>query len=79
MLTCRELVDLVTDYLEGVLPESDRERFESHLAACVLCQRYLDQMRQSIATVGRLSEAQIDPRAQHELLRAFRNWKKPAG
>ncbi len=59
-LTCRELVELVTEYLEGTLPEPERLRFDAHLAECPYCQTYLEQMRQTIAPVGRLTEDTID-------------------
>jgi anti-sigma factor RsiW len=75
-LTCRELVELVTDYLEGVLPAAERLRFEAHLAECPYCQTYLAQMRRTIALVGKLSESTIDPIVERELLQRFRAWKQ---
>ncbi len=75
-LTCRELVELVTEYLEGTLPAPERARFEAHLADCPYCQTYLDQLRQTIAVLGRLSEDTIDPDAKAELLSRFRAWKQ---
>jgi predicted anti-sigma-YlaC factor YlaD len=44
-LVCREFVELVTDYLEGALPETERVRFEAHLAECDGCGGYLEDMR----------------------------------
>ena len=55
-LACQELVEIVSDYLEGALPEADRERFEAHLEICEGCRRYLDQMRTTIRVVGTLTE-----------------------
>ena len=52
-LSCQELVELVTDYLEGAMSPEERERFEEHLDACGNCRRYLAQMRQTIRLVGR--------------------------
>jgi hypothetical protein len=75
-MTCKEFVGLVTEYLEGALPPDERERFEAHLAGCDRCPNYLDQMRQTITLVGRLSEDNLDPAASSELLRIFRNWKQ---
>ena len=75
-LTCRELVELVTDYLEGTLPAADRARFEQHLALCPNCPAYLEQMRQTIRALGMLPEESITPEARQELLEAFRNWKR---
>lgn len=77
-LSCRELVELVTEYLEGTMSHGERERFEVHLAACRGCREYLEQMRNTIRTLGKLSEESLAPRVQLELLAAFRDWKKGA-
>jgi anti-sigma factor RsiW len=74
-LTCRELVELVTDYLEGGLSSEDKERFEEHLAACDGCATHLQQMRKTIQTIGNLEENSLSPEAKENLLRLFRNWK----
>ncbi len=73
-LTCKELVELVTEYFEGTLPEHDRERFEAHVAGCQGCTNYLQQMRQTIQLIGELTETTIAPDARDELLDVFRNW-----
>jgi anti-sigma factor RsiW len=75
-LSCQELVELVTAYLEGALDERDHERFEEHLAACGNCQLYLAQMRTTIELVGGLTPADLSPDAERELLTAFRDWKR---
>ena len=74
-LTCEELVELVTDYLETALSPADRMRFEEHMMTCPSCQAHLDQMKQTIETVGRLSTDALPPDAERELLDAFRDWK----
>ncbi len=74
-LTCQELVELVTDYLEGTLSASERVRFEAHLRDCDGCTAYLAQMRMTIQVVGRLSQDSIPRDAQEVLLRAFKRWK----
>ena len=74
-LTCKELVELVTEYLEGGLTAAERERFEEHLGFCDWCVTYLDQMRRTLATVGSLREDDLPPPLQHSLLAAFRGWK----
>ena len=74
-LSCQELVELVTDYLEGVLPPGECVRFEAHLTECDGCTRYLEQMRLTIAAVGHLSEESIEPAARADLLQLFRDWK----
>ncbi|MGH2370083.1 MAG: zf-HC2 domain-containing protein [Chloroflexota bacterium] len=75
-LNCKELVELVTDYLEGALSPPERERFEAHLAACRGCNVYLAQMRQTIRLAGTLTEESISPQAEAALLDAFRTWKR---
>jgi anti-sigma factor RsiW len=76
MLTCQELVELVTDYVEDRLPLAERARFEEHLAVCGPCRTYLKQMRQTIRLSGELTEEKISPPARDALLEAFRGWKR---
>ena len=75
-MACRELVELVTDYLEDRLPPDDRARFEAHLADCSYCETYLEQMRQTIRLLGRLPEESLAPQARDALLAAFRGWSR---
>lgn len=75
-LTCRELVELVTEYLEGTLAPEERARFEEHLAVCPGCSIYLDQMRKTLAMLGALAEDAVAPDARQQLLQAFRDWKR---
>lgn len=74
-LTCRELVELVTEYLDGTLAPADRDRFEQHLILCDGCAFYLDQMRTTIAVTGSLTEESVTPEGQERLLRVFSDWK----
>ena len=74
-MSCKALVEAVTDYLEGTMGVEDRARFEAHLEICPFCITYLEQMRETIATVGELDEGSIDPRAREELMLAFRDWR----
>jgi anti-sigma factor RsiW len=74
-LSCQELVELVTDYLEGALPADERALFDGHIGRCDGCLQYLEQMRQTIAIAGRLSREDVSPEAEHELLEAFRGWR----
>lgn len=73
-LTCRELVELVTEYLEGALATDARTRFESHVADCAGCAGHLDQMRTTIALAGRVAPDDLSEQAKVELLAAFRGW-----
>ena len=77
-MTCQELVELVTDYLEAKLPAPDRARFDEHVAACPGCAEYLGQIRTAARLAGRLTEESIAPGAREALLAAFRSWKKPS-
>ena len=75
-LTCKELTEVLTDYLEGVMPLEDRARFEAHLAICEGCVTYVDQMRQAIATTNALRVEDVEETAPDDLLAAFRAWKR---
>ncbi len=74
-MPCRELVECITEYLEGTLPEPDRARFDEHLQACPNCTAYLDQMRTVLRLSGRLTDEEIPEPARADLLRVFREWK----
>jgi anti-sigma factor RsiW len=74
-LSCRELVELVTAYLEGALSIADRMRFENHLTACDGCSTYVQQMRRTIELTGTLRVHDVSLEAESALLHAFRNWK----
>jgi predicted anti-sigma-YlaC factor YlaD len=75
-LTCREMVELVTQYLEGAMSPREMAIFEAHLSVCPGCTAYFEQMRQTIKLAGKLTEESITPQARDELLRVFRNWKQ---
>jgi hypothetical protein len=75
-LTCKELVEIVTDHFEGRMPPRERLRFEEHLLVCPGCTSYVEQMRDTIMLVGTLRESDVPKPAREELLRAFRDWKK---
>ena len=75
-IVCSEIVELVTDYLEGALSRQERERFEEHIGFCDWCLTYFEQMRDTIATVGTLREADAPAGLEDRLLTTFRNWKQ---
>jgi anti-sigma factor RsiW len=75
-LSCQELVELVTDYLEGALPAELHDRFERHIAHCSGCQTYLAQMRAAIRATGTLTTEALTPEAERTLLDAFRGWRR---
>jgi len=73
-LTCIELVELVTDYLEGDLDDEQRARVERHLAGCDACTAYIEQMRVTISVVGKIEVDDLSEAMKSELLHAFRDW-----
>jgi anti-sigma factor RsiW len=75
-LACNELVELVTDYMEGTLLPAQRARFEAHLTECPDCVEYVAQMHRTIFAVGlSASELERTP-AVTALLQVFRDWKR---
>ena len=74
-LSCQELVEVVTDYLEGALPDSERASFEHHIEGCTGCHEYVRQMRETIELTGQLTPADLSPEAEAALLAVFRDWK----
>ena len=72
-LVCREFVELVTDYLDGVLPADQRARMDAHLADCDGCSGYLEDMRRLVGSLHGVTEPSPDPATREALLRAFRD------
>jgi anti-sigma factor RsiW len=75
-LSCQELVELVTDYLEGALDERDRRAFDDHLERCDGCTEYVDQLRETVRLTGTLRPDDLSPSAEAALLQAFRDWRR---
>lgn len=75
-LSCRQVVELVTAYLEGALSLEDRLRFENHLTACDGCTMYVGQMRRTIELTGMLRVDDVSPEALAKLMYAFRDWQQ---
>lgn len=74
-MDCQELVEAITAYLDGTLPDAERRRFDNHLAACPHCTEYLAQMRETVARLGTLDETTLSHDARERLLLAFRDWR----
>jgi anti-sigma factor RsiW len=74
-LVCQQIVELVTDYLEGALSRSERRRFEAHLAGCEHCTEYLAQMRATIRLTGRLDVDDLTPVMREEFTALYRRWR----
>ncbi len=75
-LSCKEFVELVTDYLEGTMEPALRECFEAHLAVCDGCDAYLEQMKQTMLLLGRLEEEKVPGEAMDRLMSVFRDWSQ---
>jgi anti-sigma factor RsiW len=75
-MPCQDLVEVITDYLEGTLSPQERLRFEEHLAVCAGCRNYLEQMRATIRLTGALNADSIPDGIREQLLTAFRDWKR---
>ncbi|MDQ1627975.1 MAG: hypothetical protein QOI54_1719 [Actinomycetota bacterium] len=77
-LTCTELVELVTDYLEGSVDDATRVAVEAHLALCPGCAAYIEQMHETLRVVGRVPVESLSDAARDELMNAFRTFHTPA-
>jgi hypothetical protein len=75
-VSCQEVVELVTDYLEAALDPHEAALFEQHVNFCEGCVWYVEQMRTTIAAVGRIEEEDVPPEARDRLLAAFRDWRR---
>jgi anti-sigma factor RsiW len=75
-LTCREVVELVSDYLEDALPPAEHARVEAHLDTCPECAAYLAQLRVTIGALGRLREDELPLSLLERLVAAFRGWRR---
>ena len=75
-LSCKAVVELVTDYLEGTLPDDLRLKMEAHLSGCDGCTHYVEQMRETIRLMGEVREENLSPRQRADLLTLFHNWDK---
>jgi predicted anti-sigma-YlaC factor YlaD len=75
-MACRELVEVITEYLEGTLDPVERRRFEQHLAGCAGCRDYLEQMRTTIRLTGMLRVDALLPSTRQDLIETFRGWRR---
>lgn len=75
-LTCHEVIELLSDYIEGALSTDDRVRVDEHLALCDGCETYLDQMRESIRLIGMVPEDEVPEQQKAALLSAFHGWRR---
>ena len=74
-MNCRQVVELMTDYLDGALSPVERARFEEHIAGCDGCRAYLQQLRTTRRVLGRLADEPVPADVERDLLEAFRSWR----
>jgi anti-sigma factor RsiW len=74
-IPCQQVVELISDYLEGALPGRERRRLEYHLAGCPHCSAYLAQMRETLRLTGRLVPEDLSPEMQREFSEVYRKWR----
>lgn len=74
-IMCQQMVELLSDFIEGTLPNKTHKRVAAHLAMCAACPAYVEQLRATIALTGRLREEDIEPHMMDELLDVFRTWE----
>ncbi len=72
---CQQMVELITDYLEGALTRSQRRRFDAHIAGCEHCTEYLEQMRKTIRLTGRLRTEDLTAEMRKEFAAIYRRWQ----
>jgi anti-sigma factor RsiW len=75
-IPCQQVVELVTDYLEGELATDEMLVVERHLGMCEGCAAYLEQMRETIRATGALRDADVPPEVMDPLIEAFRNLRR---
>jgi anti-sigma factor RsiW len=76
-LSCQEIVELVTEYVEGTMDTGLRTAFEAHLAGCPHCTHYLEQMEATIRLAGKIEPDALSPEFRAGLLHAFRDFERP--
>jgi anti-sigma factor RsiW len=74
-LPCQQVVEMVTDYLEGMMPAAERRRLEHHLTGCAHCTEYLAQMRETIKLTGQLAPEDLTPQMRDEFTDLYRRWR----
>jgi anti-sigma factor RsiW len=75
-MTCKKLVEDITSYVEGTMPNGERRRFDEHLDLCPGCRNYIEQMRATIGALGSLREDQLSSDTRESLLATFRGWRE---
>ncbi len=74
-IACQEVVELVTDYLEGALLPEKQAQLEEHVTGCDGCANYIEQVRMTIGMLRNLAQEPVFPETKEDLLQVFRQWK----
>jgi anti-sigma factor RsiW len=74
-ISCQEVVELVTDYLDQALPADEASLFEQHINFCDGCIWYVEQIKSTAEALGEVREEDISPEAKDRLMSAFREWR----
>ena len=74
MLSCQEITEIITDYLEGRMSFSDRMRFQMHVGMCKHCRAYLRQMKATIGSLGQLPDEPMPTDVRDEMRERFAAW-----
>ena len=74
-MTCRQIVELMTDYIEGNLAAAERARFEEHISGCDGCRAYLAQLQTTRKVLGTIADEPVPAAVERDLLEAFRSWR----
>ncbi len=75
-LSCQDVAEIITEYLEGEMSVPKRIRFHMHVGLCKDCRNYLQQMKYTVQTLGKIPAEPISPETREALLERFRDWKK---
>ena len=75
-ITCRQVVALMTDYLDDALGPDDQALMEAHLAECEGCAEHLRQIRITVAVTGRIREEDLTPAVRDDLMDLYRRWRR---
>jgi anti-sigma factor (TIGR02949 family) len=73
---CQEMIEVITNYLDGAMPPDERQRFERHLSYCAGCSTYVDQMRETIRQTGTVPRESLPPALRERIVAQFRTWKR---
>jgi len=72
-IECRQIADLLGDYLDGSLPKATRELLEWHIEGCGPCVAFVNTYRGTVNAATKLREVEIPRELKQRLLSVLRN------